>query len=172
MTDRGLRLADDEREAVDPQHEVVAALLGARVVGDLGRDDQAVVARVVEVDEPDFGYASLGADEVDRLVAAQPAHHPLVRRDQAVVRDGEDDGTQLRQDLVDPLRLRRDRRVQADERGDHLGLDEDRVDQCDRAAVPGTYRQPRSGLRQPIDERGLDGPRSAMSLTPTVEQRS
>ena len=151
--DRGLRLAHHEREAVDPQDQVVAALLGARVIRHLGGDHQRVGTRALEVEQADRDEV-VGAHEADRLLAAQPLGQAAVGLDQAVVRHGEDGGPQARQDLVDTLGVRRDGRVQATQRRRHLRLDQDAVgrsvERAPRHEVPAEV-----GPGQPLDERVL-----------------
>ena len=87
-----------------------------------------------------------------------PRSQPIIRRFdsiEAVVADREDRGAQAGEDLVDPLRLLGDGRVQATQGGDDLGLDEDRVARAVEGAT-GHERPAEVGLGQPVDERGLD----------------
>lgn len=68
-----------------------------------------------------------GPTETDGLVTSKPGEHPPVGFQEAVITDAKDRGAQLRQDLVDACRVIEDDRVEADERVDDFGLDEDRV---------------------------------------------
>ena len=94
-------------------------------------------------------------DEPDRLLAAEPLDHAAVRFDEAVVRDRQDRGPKLRQDLIDALGLGGDGRVQAPQRGDHLRLDHHGVGRSIEAAA--RHEVPTDvAPGQPLDERVLN----------------
>ena len=82
---RCLRLADDEREPVDPEDDVEAAFVARAAVGDLVGHDESVVGQVVEVDELDRDVL-VSADEAQGLIASEPGGEPFVGGDEAVVR--------------------------------------------------------------------------------------
>ena len=73
------------------------------------------------------GHEVVGAHEPDRLLTAEPIDHPAVRLDEAVVGHRQDRCSKLRQDLIDPLGLCGDGRIQPPQRGHYLRLDHDRV---------------------------------------------
>ena len=90
-----------------------------------------------------------------RLLAPQPAGHPAIGLDEPVVADGKDRRPQAGQDLIRTLRPLSNDGIQAAERGDDLGLDEDRVA---RAVEDSARHGPPAeiGLGQPVNEGGLD----------------
>ena len=142
---RRLRLADHEREAIDVEDDVVAArLLAAGLEDHLASRRRA--GSCAGRRSRSAGSASDCGSPTNwtALVAAQPAHHPLVRRDQAVVVTDEEHGAQLRQDLVDALGLLGDDRVQPLERLDDVGLDQDLGLVAREARPASTNSQPRS----------------------------
>ena len=123
---RRLRLDDDQRQAVHQQHEVRAALVRTRSDGVLGADDVLVSLDILEVNEPHGDVLAVGAER-HRPLSGEPRCEFLVRLDQPVRPHAHQDGPQPVQDVVGPIRLRRDLRVEADQRLPHVVLDEDLV---------------------------------------------
>ena len=123
---RRLRLDDHQRQAVDQQHEVGAPLVRPRPHGVLGSDDVLVPLDVVEVDEP-HGDVLAVRPERHRALSVDPRGERLVRLHQPVRPHAHQDGPQPVQHVVGAVRLRRDLRVEADQRLPHVVLDEDLV---------------------------------------------
>ena len=123
---RRLRLDDDQRKAVHQQHEIRAALVRTRSDGVLGADDILVSLDILEVDEPD-GHVLAVRAERHRPLSGEPGRELLVRLDEPVRPHAHQDGPQPVEHVVGPIRLRRDLRVEADQRLPHVVLDEDLV---------------------------------------------
>ena len=83
---RSFRLTDHQRQTVDPQHQVEAAMLTARMERRLSSHPQIVRPRVLEVDQANLRVA-VHADIPDDTSAAQPLHELFVGRNQTVVAD-------------------------------------------------------------------------------------
>ena len=114
LADRGFGLNEDQREAVDQQHQIGPALGSPGPEGVLGRDQVLVVGRVIVVDEFDGDVFVVGP-KGHRLVVAQPLGKHLISFDQAIAAYSQDDGPQLIEHLIGPLRLGRNIRIEADE---------------------------------------------------------
>ena len=123
---RRLRLDDDQRQAVHQQHKVRAALVRTRSDGVLGADDILVSLDILEVDEPHGDVLAVRAER-HRPLSGEPRRELLVRLDQPVRPHADQDGPQPVQHVVGPIRLRRDLRVEVDQRLPHVVLDEDLV---------------------------------------------
>ena len=116
---RRLRLTDDQREPVAPQHQIEPLLDPALLEGDLGRDHplvRRVVLRVVEVDQPDRGVLAVRAER-HRFLPGQPGHELLVGHHRMRARaGGNQDRPQLVDDLVSLVRVRLNLRVEPNQR--------------------------------------------------------
>ena len=78
-----LRLADDERQAVDDEHDVEALRDRACLIRPLIADDQPVVARLTGVDEPHRHVLAVRGER-HGLLASEPSHEVLVGSNQSV----------------------------------------------------------------------------------------
>lgn len=123
---RRLRLDDDQRQAVHQQHEIRAALVRTRSDGVLHADDILVSLDVLMVDEPHGDVLAVRAER-HRPLSGEPRCELLVRLDQPVRPHAHQKGAQPVQHVVGPIRLRRDLRVEAEQRFAHVVLDEDLV---------------------------------------------
>ena len=121
---RGLHLANGNREAIDQQHDVQPLAAMRLWIYPLVGDDKLVVVRIIVVEEPDAdGTAILvkreGVFFKDELL------EPLVLRDQIVRLHRGDQRTQPVDHGIRVLRLFSDARIQPDQRGLHHGLHHD-----------------------------------------------
>ena len=134
---RRLRLDDDQRQPIHQQHDVRPPLVRARVDGVLGGDDVLVPLHVVDVDEPDGDVLAVRAER-HRPIPGQPRRELLVRLHQPVGPHAHQDGSQPVEHVVGPVGLRRDLRVEANQRLADVVLDQNFV------------RQPRQELRSEV----------------------
>lgn len=146
--DGRLCFAHHERQAVDEQHQVVAAVLVSRCEGHLGRDHEVVRRGIVEVDQP-HRHVILGVEELQRLAPAQPGGHLLVGGDEPVVDDRQQRGSEAGQHLLDAFGPLRDHWVQPDEGGGDVLLEEDAIELAGQV-VRGDEPPPDVGPRQPV----------------------
>lgn len=82
----GLGLDQDQREAVDEQHQIGAALGGAGAEDVLGGDDGLILIRMLEVDQADGDVFVIGAER-HRAFAAQPGGEGFVGSYESVTAD-------------------------------------------------------------------------------------
>ena len=157
---RRLRLNDDQRKTVHQQHEIRASLVRTGSDGVLGADDVLVSLDILKVNEPHGDVLAVRAKR-HRPLSGEPRCELLVRLDQPVRPHAHQDGPQPVQHVVGPIRLRRDLRVEADQRLPHVVFDEDLVrlprqvlrpevvpteaGGARRAAAPGRVRRPYGG---------------------------
>jgi hypothetical protein len=85
-------------------------------------DGEPIVGRLHGIHQA-HGYMLAGVAKGHGLLATQPGHKILVGAHQAIGLHREDAGTQVVDDLVSPVGLRRDVRVETDERLAHPRLD-------------------------------------------------
>jgi hypothetical protein len=123
LLDRRLGLDQHQRQTVDQQHQIGAALGGACAVDELLGDDVLVLLQVVQVDQPHRHMLVVGA-EGHRALAAHPGGHLLVGADQAIRAHRQHDGAQLVEHLVGAVGLGGNLGVQADQRIAQPGLDQ------------------------------------------------
>ena len=121
---RRLGLDEHQREAVDQQDEIGAALGRPGAEDVLRGDDILVLAGVLEIDQPHRDMFVVGAKGHGTL-PAQPRRKLLVGADQPVAAHAQYDGAQLVEHLVGALRLRGNVRVETDERLAHERFDKD-----------------------------------------------
>lgn len=119
--DRGFRLDQDQRDAVDEQHQVGPLLGGSSSEGVLRGDDVVVLLGVGKVDQADGDVFAVLAKR-HRPLTGEPGSELLVGLDQAVAAHAQQDGAELVEDVVGPVRLGRDLRVQADQRLTQMNL--------------------------------------------------
>ena len=123
----GLGFDQHQRQAVDQQDQVGAALGGAGPEGVLGGDDELVSVEIVVIDQPDRDVLVVPAKR-HGAVAAQPGGELFVGADQAIRADRQYDGAQLVEHFVGALGLGGDLRVETDEGIAQVLLDEHVVD--------------------------------------------
>ena len=111
--DRGLRLDEHQRHAVDEQDEVGSLLGLAGAKGVLLGDDVLVLFEVVEIDECDGDVLTVLAER-HRLLTSHPGGELLVGLDQAVAADTHDDRPQPVEHVGGAVRLGGDTGIQAD----------------------------------------------------------
>ncbi len=166
-----LGLDEDERQAVDEQHEVRASLGGPGAEGELARDDVLVVLEVLEVDEAN-GDVLVVRPEGHRAVAAQPRGQLLVGLEEAVGAHREHDGAQLVEHLVGAVGNGGDLGVEPDERVADPVLDEDLVrlarDVRGREVVPAEARELAALAREAGADGGVVGDAAAEQVADEV----
>ena len=121
-----LGLDHHERQPVHQQHEVGAALVGARTKHKLVGDDVVVVLGVLGVEQA-HGDVLVVRPKRHRAVAAHPGRQLLVGLDQPVGAHGEHDGAQLVEHLVSAVGNGGDLGVEPEERLTHPRLGEELV---------------------------------------------
>ncbi len=127
LADGGFGFDDDERQAVDEQDQVGAALGRAGAEGVLGGDDVLVLIQVLVIDQVD-GDVLVVLAKGHGALAAQPGGEFFVGADQAVGAHGEHDGAQFVEHFVGAGGLGGDLGVEADERIAQIVFDEHVVD--------------------------------------------
>ena len=121
-TARGrLGLADDHRQAVDEKDQVEPLLHRAGLIGPLVADRQPVVGGLGSIHQPHGHMLAVGA-EGHGLFVPQPGHKVLVGPHQSVGLHREKAGTQVVNDLIGPVGLGGDFRIEPDERLPQPGL--------------------------------------------------
>ena len=104
LLDWRLGLDQHQRQPVDQQHQIGAALGGACAVDELLGDDVLVLRQIIQVDQPHRHMLVVGA-EGHRALTAHPGGHFLIGADQAIRSHRQHDGAQLVEHLVGAVGL-------------------------------------------------------------------
>ena len=127
LLDWRLGLDQHQRQPVDQQHQIGAALGGACAVDELLGDDVLVLRQIIQVDQPHRHMLVVGA-EGHRALTAHPGGHFLVGADQAIRSHRQHDGAQLVEHLVGAVGLSGNLRVKPNQRLSQPGLDQHFLD--------------------------------------------
>ncbi len=122
-----LGLDQHQRQAVDQQHQVGAALGGSGAVDELLGHYVLVLLGRREVDQA-YRHMLVVRAERHGALAAHPGGHFLVGADHSIRAHRQHDGAQLVEHIVGTVGLLSDIGVQADQRGAQPGLDQHLLD--------------------------------------------